>query len=552
MAAHVQNTRDPGLNLKFKSIADAFIKDLTPDEKRLLGAANLSDAILQDAVELDKRHKGKSSGRKVAQKLKPLIDGINQYGAALDVLSNSSSVFVCPIWGSMRVILHLAIEFGEYFDKLTSMLERIGRDLASLRRYPKLYPDNERLKHEMVQVYQIIFDFCSKARNVFLKGGEGDRKYICKFTPVGLRTLSKLVWKPFKSQFGDLQVQLYEAMDVIKQEVALAENEESSQERRKAQEERQLQALRWEAESTHIQEVKEEKLRAVAEREAHLARWKETRQAHRTLENFVNDQDIAKIETWLSPADYNINHNAALKLRHQRTGLWFLYGDGFQRWLKSSNSFLWLHAKPGAGKTVLMASVVDHLKRNIQSQERGLAYFYCDYKDTRKQQPSAIISTILMQLAKQNNKVFHKLQAFFQEQQKDSRTSSPEFDELRSNFSTFVADAFQEVIIVVDAIDECTDRRCIMYGLQSIIETTSSVKVIVSSREESQIVDAFQEWPFAGKESTRINQSDVAEDIESFVKAEVMMRIKEKKLKLRDESLKKTICDALVHGADGM
>ena len=261
---------------------------------------------------------------------------------------------------------------------------------------------------------------------------------------------------------------------------------------------------------------------------------------------------MAKIETWLSPADYNTNHNAALKLRHQRTGLWFLYGDDFQHWLNSSNSFLWLRAKPGTGKTILMASVVDHLKQNTQSSELGLAYFYCDYKDTRKQLPSAIISTILMQLAKLNNKVFNKLQVFFQEQQKDSRISSPEYDELRSNFSSFIADTFQEVIIVVDAIDECTDRKCIIYGLQSIIETTPSVKIIVSSREEVQIVDAFQEWSFSGKKSTRINQSDVVDDIESFVKAEVTMRIKVKKLKLRDESLKKTICDALVGGADGM
>ena len=281
MATHIQNTRDPDLNLKFKLIADAFIKDLTPDEKRLLGAANLSDAILQDAVELDRRHKGKSSGRKAAQKLKPLVDGINQYGAALDVLSNSSSLFLCPIWGSMRVILHLASEFSEYFDKLTTMLERIGRDLASLRRYPKMYPDNERLKYEMVQVYQIIFEFCSKARNVFLKGGEGDKKYICKLTPVGLRTISKLVWKPFKRQFGDLQVQLYGAMDVIKQEVTLAELEESNLERRKAQEERQLQALRWEVESTHIEEEKEEKQKAVAEREPN---WRDGKKLDRLIE----------------------------------------------------------------------------------------------------------------------------------------------------------------------------------------------------------------------------------------------------------------------------
>jgi len=199
-----------------------------------------------------------------------------------------------------------------------------------------------------------------------------------------------------------------------------------------------------------------------------------------------------------------------------------------------------------------MASVVDHLRKNVQSQEAGVAYFYCDYKDMRKQQPSAVVSSILMQLARQNTNVFLKLQGFFQEHQKDKGPSSPEFDELRSSFSTFVADTFREVIIAVDAIDECMDRRYIMYGLQSIMETTPSVNIIVSSREEQQIVDAYEEWSFSQREDTKINQSDVADDIESFVKAEVMFRIKEKKLKLRDESLEKTIVTVLVDGAHGM
>jgi len=54
------------------------------------------------------------------------------------------------------------------------------------------------------------------------------------------------------------------------------------------------------------------------------------------------------------------------------------------------------------------------------------------------------------------------------------------------------------------------------------------------------------------KKDTRINQRHIADDIESFVKAEVTIRTQEKKLKLHDESLEKTIVAALVDGADGM
>lgn len=41
----------------------------------------------------------------MTQKLLPLVEAINQYGAALDVLSNTSSLLLCPIWGGFRIIL---------------------------------------------------------------------------------------------------------------------------------------------------------------------------------------------------------------------------------------------------------------------------------------------------------------------------------------------------------------------------------------------------------------------------------------------------------------
>ena len=54
--------------------------------------------------------------------------------------------------------------------------------------------------------------------------------------------------------------------------VLLAENEESSLERRKAQEVRQRQAFEWEVEAMHIEEAKEKKLRAVVKCEEEIMR----------------------------------------------------------------------------------------------------------------------------------------------------------------------------------------------------------------------------------------------------------------------------------------
>lgn len=61
-----KNTRDPELNQSLKDITGCFIKDLIPGERFLLDAANLTETVLQDAIELDRGNKAKGSNCKVA------------------------------------------------------------------------------------------------------------------------------------------------------------------------------------------------------------------------------------------------------------------------------------------------------------------------------------------------------------------------------------------------------------------------------------------------------------------------------------------------------
>lgn len=73
------------------------------------------------------------------------------------------------------------------------------------------------------------------------------------------------------------------------------------------------------------------------------------------------------------------------------------------------------------------------------------------------------------------------------------------------------------------------------------------IKVLVSSREELDIIKAFRSFP-----QVKINQSDVAGDIESFVRAEVAARIREQELTIRRPELQQTICEKLVGRSEGM
>lgn len=400
----------------------------------------------------------------------------------------------------------------------------MGLHLSQLRRFPQLFPRNGLLKSFMVEVYQIMFEFCSKARNVFVQAGE--RKglnHLRAVTPIGLSTIIKLVWKPFKVQFGDLRTKLSEVMSKIDSEINLAEKEEAHAERVRAAKDRIVQSNRWE----------------------------ETRQFQKLLHSDIEESSIEKVTRWLAPADVLSNHSSSTKLRYGSTGSWFLSGKEFQTWLKDDSSRLfWLHAIPGAGKTVLASSTIQYLKHELQSDEVGLAYFYCDYKDPLKQEPSVVLRTLLSQLSNQNITVFQNVQNFFKEQYKDNRAANatpPSLDLIRSNFSSLLETSFHKVFIVIDAVDECHDRECILKAITAICDTVEHIKILVSSREDPLINEEFKDFP-----NLRMRPVHVSGDIESYVNATLSSRIASKKLKVKDVELQQQISETLVVKAEGM
>jgi hypothetical protein len=414
----------------------------------------------------------------------------------------------------------LAKEYSEYFDKITDMMETMGTHLRIFYRLPPLYPRSEQLKEFMVEVFQVMFDFCAKARAVFVQASERKSKiHLRAVTPIGLSTMIKLIWKPFKLQFGDLKARLVDCMSKIEFEINLAEKE-----------------------AAH-----EERVRAAKDRITQASRWEEAEQFHKKWENEAEETGREKVIKWLSPADVMSNHNTSSKLRHGDTGSWFLSSDEFQQWLNDDASPLfWLHAIPGAGKTVLTSSVINYLKHDFPSDEVGLAYFYCDYKDPMKQEPAVVLRTLLAQLSSQNIALFQHIQNFFKDQYKEN-TNPPSLDLVRSNFEPFLRSSFQKVFIVIDAVDECHDRECILSAISAIGDSVEDVKIFVSSREDSLIQENFKEFP-----NLKIRPNHVSADIESYIDVTLRSRIAARKLKVKEDEFRQEILESLALKAEGM
>ena len=88
---------------------DRYVEDLSEEEKHIYYQASL-ETILYDASAAEKTHKAKSRGRNYVADIQPLVDSIDQYGKALDIYSNMYPLVLSPLWGSIRIVLHVRIK----------------------------------------------------------------------------------------------------------------------------------------------------------------------------------------------------------------------------------------------------------------------------------------------------------------------------------------------------------------------------------------------------------------------------------------------------------
>ncbi|SLM33828.1 P-loop containing nucleoside triphosphate hydrolase [Lasallia pustulata] len=174
-----------------------------------------------------------------------------------------------------------------------------------------------------------------------------------------------------------------------------------------------------------------------------------------------------KIQQWLSAGalDPSTNHNRASRSRQENTGLWFLESETFTYW-KASSALVWLHGKAGCGKTVLSSTIIKAVLQEPQSKsEVAVAYFYFDFNNVEKQKSDNMIRSLITQLSRKSKKKLNKLEALFSFCNNGER--QPDVEGLLIVLKE-VVEGFDETYIVLDALDECSDREELLECIEQI------------------------------------------------------------------------------------
>ncbi|KAF8249116.1 hypothetical protein K440DRAFT_641482 [Wilcoxina mikolae CBS 423.85] len=298
---------------ELRAALDSFHEALTEDQKTQLSAIGkpTASAVVELTENIDAK-KPKSSRRVLG-----FLQSFQQFSAVVDTFIQSNPVVSALVWGSVKFLILASLNYLDYFDKLSDMLQKLGYLCPTLERIKCLFPDSPELCDLIASFYATAIAFCTKAH--------------------GIKQVGKSLWKPFKLEFQDIENRLHDQRERIDLEitaasetVAFRERQAASLYRKRGEVYRALQLTQHEENrGWHI---------------AGMKRHQENRQWQiLQTERKIRKQLLARISNY----DYRGTFSRALHKRCEGTGNWLMDTEEFKKWYEEDcSSILWYHGIP--------------------------------------------------------------------------------------------------------------------------------------------------------------------------------------------------------------
>ncbi|KAK1446285.1 hypothetical protein CMEL01_10528 [Colletotrichum melonis] len=213
-----------------------------------------------------------------------------------------------------------------------------------------------------------------------------------------------------------------------------------------------------------------------------------TKQAVDSMHHEQVSKRQQEILEWLTPSNYSSQQRDYFSTKHPETASWLLESKEFE-WVANRGQTLLCYGMPGAGKTIMTSVVIDHLIHRFREEAGvGIAYVYCNFKDTERQDCHDLLSSLAKQLAQSCSPFPQSLETLYNTHHKrrTSRTIQETGDLLQ-----MISSCYERVFIVVDALDEC-DRNARQAFLPEILrlQQRSQVNIFATTREIPEILES--------------------------------------------------------------
>ncbi|KAJ9603187.1 hypothetical protein H2200_012482 [Cladophialophora chaetospira] len=332
---------------------------------------------------------------------------------------------------------------------------------------------------------------------------------LCKQSVLFLRKssfkqLSQSIVSSFDAQFGHFEVELSVAAQSLREEVSVAAKRE--------------QRLEQKENSTF---------------RSHMTKRSEVSEKRRQLKNKLRFLNAC------STYDYQAPWKAARKAGSSH---WLYDKDAYQHWLHCPSGALWCTGILGSGKTVLAASLVQHLIVNEHTPTAIVGYFFCKHSDEASLTTRTILGTLAKQMLESApEEIFDAVPYWWVR-------PVPE-DTLMLYLRTFTPlhKQVQTYYLVIDGLDDYRNEELmlLMPCLRQLLGL-GNVRLFLTSR-----LDTYQ-WMSPHIMPHLQVAMDVSADLEQYIETELEDRLQSGYLALGDPKLVIAIRDELISGSKGM
>ena len=227
------------------------------------------------------------------------------------------------------------------------------------------------------------------------------------------------------------------------------------------------------------------------------------------------------IRNWLHAIDPHPKYAKTIDDRLPGTGTWLTESSKFDGWKKGRDSRLWLYGIPGCGKTVLCSTAIENVleERSIATDKAiGVGYFYFDFNNRDQQYCDTMLRSLIFQLWVQTREDANAVDALYSAC--GSGASQPSSNMLKNALKELVQ-SFVDTFIILDALDECKERKRLMPSIEEMaVWKISSLHMLVTSHKERDIEESLS--TILDDEQRICIQSALVEgDIRNYVRSRI-------------------------------
>jgi Cdc6-like AAA superfamily ATPase len=253
-----------------------------------------------------------------------------------------------------------------------------------------------------------------------------------------------------------------------------------------------------------------------------------------------------RLRAWLDAPDPSTNLSKARRLHLKGSGQWFLDSAAFASWKAAPSGSLWLNGIPGCGKTIMSSTVIKKLQADDPRETGPLVYFFFSFAEDKKQTAEHCVRSLIDQLWREAPARSDDVEKLFHASNDGEK--QPSWDALLSTLEALIS-RYRYVRIVLDALDECQDRKSLLPWLVRLI-SLENTQTIVTSRREHDITAALHEC-IPSKCTVPLQSATIADDIQAYVQDRLREGSGFKKI-AKEHRIRNEIENTLIQKADGM